>query len=121
MGVPSLYQALWKIRSLDVAWIEKTNEQGVRQKRRQLSATVEKDVDSWSVALFGQAFTNAPDSVTDLQAYVGDGNDNTQQHAFTFFGTWYLSSAPTDFDGGRAKMVLNIWQYTGAWEDVPIS
>ncbi len=108
----------WSVVSLSVDWVERTSDAGVRQRMRQMSASVERTVDPWSVAMWSVVFTNAPSSVTDLAAYIGDGGDQPP-HQVTFQGVWQTSGLHTSFDGRAAHISMSLWQYTGIWEDIP--
>lgn len=118
MPAKSLTNSPWIIKDLDVSWPQRT-ENGVLQRRRQLSANIERDIDAYDVARFSTLFVNAASSATNLTAQIGDGTVPGLTHSVTFYGVWQFEQIQTSLDGPRAHQRTTIWQFSSAWEDVP--
>jgi hypothetical protein len=118
MALPGLINCRWKVNNLDVSWPEQTVN-GVRQRRRQLSATLSTEVDPYAIALFTLYFNASAAYTIDQRAYIGDGSTGGVVHPVVFVGTWQRTNIHTYFDGGMARLSMDIWQCATAWETVP--
>lgn len=120
MPVLSMPNSPWIIREMDVSWPQKPDATSGGLKRcRQLSAVLERDIDSYDVARYATLFVSAPTSIDNLTAQIGDGTNPATVHTITFFGTWQIDHLDTTLDGGRARQRMAIWQYSSTWEEVP--
>ena len=120
MPAKSLANSPWIIKDLDVSWPQRTEPgTGVLQRRRQLSANLERDIDTYDIARFSTLFVNAASSATNLTAQIGDGTVPGLTHTVTFYGVWQFEQIQTSLDGPHAHQRTTIWQYASAWEAVP--